>query len=574
VTCAGLLVAMSAGLSAQKQQPTEARVQELIRLAAERVAAAPQTGATPTAQSAPAAEDSRAVVSLTLDQVVKLALDRNLDISVQRLNPSTYDYQIANIRATYGTTFTTQLATQTQTSASTSTVQGNSAGSAITQNIKNWNGGVTHNMPWGGGAFSATLNNSRNQSTSLTSLYNPQFTPNWSAQYTQPLIRGFRTDSTRQQLVVTKISQDVSEVQLQATIINTLSNVQNAYWDYVFSVQSVEVGKQSVALAERLVQDNETRVQVGTMAPLDVVQARSQAATARQTLVAAQSTMRTNELALKRLIVAGTEDPNWGVRLDPIDRPAFNPQPVDVEGAVRRALSARTDIAITKKNLESNDITMKFLKDQTLPAVDAVFRYQLTGLGGKQLLTSGSGITREVIGSIPGGYSDALGTLFDRNYPTWNFTINFSYPLGMSTAETAVRRARITQQQVKAQVKQIELQVATEVTNAAVTVQNNSQRVQAAQAARELAQQQLDAENSKFEVGMSTNYLVVQSQRDLATAQNNELQSVLNYRKSLVEFQRLQQTTLQNLNISGLSSSGLNSTSVGSGRPTVVAGGS
>src|SRR5206468_7884127 len=136
------------------------------------------------------------------------------------------------------------------------------------------------------------------------------------------------------------------------------------------------------------------------------------------------------------------------------------------------------------------------------------------------------------------------------------FALNFSYPLFLSSQEASVARARVQLNQVNAQVKQVELQVATDVTNAAVTVESNGERVQAAQAARELAQKQLEAEQSKFEVGMSTNYNVIQSQRDLATAQNNELQAILNYRKSLVELERLQQTTLQNLNITVLAVGG------------------
>jgi outer membrane protein TolC len=143
--------------------------------------------------------------------------------------------------------------------------------------------------------------------------------------------------------------------------------------------------------------------------------------------------------------------------------------------------------------------------------------------------------------------------LFRSNYPRWTAQLNFSYPLGLSSQQASVARARVQLNQVQAQVKQIELQVATDVTNAAVTAQSNVDRVQAAQAARQLAQQQLIAEQSKFEVGMSTNYNVIQSQRDLATAQSNELQAILNYRKSLVELERLQQTTLQNLNVTLLS---------------------
>src|SRR5439155_24822397 len=130
--------------------------------------------------------------------------------------------------------------------------------------------------------------------------------------------------------------------------------VRNAYWDYVFAIQSVDVAKQSVALAAQLVKDNQTRVEVGTMAPIDVDQAKSQAATQQQNLVTAQGAARTAEVALKRLIVSGTQDPNWNVQLDPTDRPDFRAEPIDVEAAVRRALSERTDLEVGKKNSHAN----------------------------------------------------------------------------------------------------------------------------------------------------------------------------------------------------------------------------
>jgi outer membrane protein TolC len=343
---------------------------------------------------------------------------------------------------------------------------------------------------------------------------------------------------------------------LRATITNTVSNVRNAYWDYVYATQAVDVAQQSLDLASKLVQDNQTRVEVGTMAPIDVVQAQSEQATRRGALVTAQSTMRTTELALKRLIVSGTEDPNWNARIDPVDRPEFRVETVDLEAAVRRALSQRTDLEIAKKNIESNDITLSFLRDQLKPQADLVGTYGLVGLGGSQLITTGTGVNRTVTGSVPGGYLDALRTLSRVDFPRWTLQLNFSYPLGQSAQEASVARARVQLTQVQAQVKQIELQVATDVTNAAIQARNTAESVQAAQSARELAQKKLEAEQSKFDVGMSTNYFVVQAQRDLADAQNTELRMILNYRKSLVELERLQQTTLQNLNITVLSATG------------------
>jgi outer membrane protein TolC len=499
------------------------------------------------------------VIRLTLDDAVKFALDRNLDIAVQRLNPQINDIAIASIRTVYHPSLTSTFSGASTTTPNSSSIQGSQvAGVPIVTGASVFNGGVAQAVPWGGGSFAVALNNSRNTTTSLNTLYNPTYNTFWSGTYTQPLLRNFGIDSTRQQLGVTKINRDISDVQLKATIANTLSNVRNAYWDYVFAVQAVDVAQQSVNLAEQLVKDNQTRVEVGTMAPIDVVQAQSQSATARQNLAVAVQTRNTSELALKRLIVNGTQDTNWSAQLDPVDRPDFRPEAIDVEGSVRRALADRTDLDIARKTVAENDITLKYLNDQLKPQLDFVGSYGLVGLGGSQyqFAEGATGVNRVPIGSLPGGYSDALTNLFGASNPRWTMQLNFSYPLGQSSQEASVARAKVQLNQVNAQMKQIELQVATDVTNAAVTAQSNVDRVQAAQAARELAQKQLEAEQSKFEVGMSTNYNVIQSQRDLATAQNNELQSVLNYRKSLVELERLQQTTLSNLNVTLLNAGG------------------
>ncbi len=541
--CAGLATT----IPARAQQVTDAHVQELIRVAAERVGA--QTGAPSGSPASGGGTAARPTVALTLDDAVKLALERNLDIAVQRLNPSTFDYSIANIQASYRPALTSQVSHLSNTNPSTQTISGAAAGTGIEQGTTIYNGGITQNIRWGGGSFLAQLNNNKQTTTSLTALFNPAFNANWAAQYTQPLLRNFKIDNTRQQLAITKLNQDISEIQLQASIINIVSNVRNAYWDLLFATQAVDVAKRSVELAERLVRDNQTRVEIGTMAPIDVVQAQSQSATQRQNLAVAEGTRRTNELSLKRLIVAGTQDPNWNADIVPADQPEFAPQPIDVVAAVKRALENRTDLQQARKNLQVNDTTLKFLNNQTLPQADLVARYGLVGQGGTQYITSGSGVNRIVTGEIPGGFGDALNSLVNRNFPTWTLQLNVNYPIGTSAADATVARARVQVNQVEAQLKQIELQIATDVTNAATNVQNGVERVQATQAAREFSERTLEAEQSKFEVGMSTNYFVVQAQRDLATAQNNELQAVLAYRKALVELERLQQTSLSTSNI-------------------------
>jgi outer membrane protein TolC len=552
VATAAALALSNAPVAAQ-QRTSDAHIQELIREAAKIAANGQSTPTTAQQGGQTTAAGAGPKVPLTIEDAVKLALDKNLDIVVQRLNPEISDLSIATSRAAFFPSLTSTVLTQGTTTPSTNSIAGGAAAAPVTNDAANWNGGLAQNLRWGGGSYNLSLNNTRTTSTSTVNLYNPAYQPLWTASFTQPLLRNFKTDNNRQTLQISKINRDISDVQLKATITNTVSNVRNAYWDYVFSVQSVDVAKESLDLANKQVEDNQTRVQVGTMAPIDVVQAQAQAASALQNLVVAQATMRTSELALKRLIVSGTQDPNWNATLDPVDRSAeFRPEEIDLDAALRRALSQRTDLLTAQKDVQINDVTLKYLSDQTRPQADLVANYGLNGIGGTQLIRANSGIgggSNPITGSIPGGYTDSLSSLFSNNYPRWTVQLNFSYPLGLSAQSASVARARVQLNQVQAQLKQIELQVATDLTNQAITIRSNAERVQAAQAARELAQKQLDAENSKFAVGMSTNYFVITAQNQLSTAQNNELQAILNYRKSLVDFDRLQQTTLTSQNI-------------------------
>ena len=320
----------------------------------------------------------------------------------------------------------------------------------------------------------------------------------------------------------------------------TLANVRNAYWDLVFSRNATDVAQRALQLADKLVEDNRARVEVGTLAPLDIVQAEAEAATRRQALALAEATMQTAELALKRYIVSGTEDPLWRQELRPIDLPSLEPAPSDIEGAVRKALERRTDLITARKNLQSSDVSLRFFRNNMLPEVDLTASYGGQGIGGT-FLERDSSFGGQITNRIPGGYSDALSLLRKLDYPSWNVQATVSYNLFGSQAEAQFARARLQKTQSQGRLRALELQVATEVTNAALSVQSNLKRVEAAVAARELAEKRLEAEQSKFEVGMTTNFFVVQAQRDLRDAQNTELRALADYRKSLVVFERVQE---------------------------------
>ncbi len=446
-------------------------------MATAQVAAAGQAATMPPAA---AQNPTGPTVRLSMDDVIKLTLDRNLSIAVQRLNPQINDFSVANLYTNYHPIVTSTLSQRSATNAPTTTLTQGTTAAAPVQGTLTYNGGVTENAKWGGGNFTASLNNFRQTSTSNTVTYDPLYSSTWTLNYTQPLMQNFKIDSTREQIYIAKINRDMSDVQLRSTITNTVANAENAYWEYVYASQAVDVAQDSLRIANQLVADNNTRVEVGTMAPLDVLTAQSQEATAQQALVAAIATKRTDEIALKQFLVGGTDDPNWNVTIEAIDHPDFNPQPVDLAAALRRALSERTDLELAKQTVQENDVTMRYLKDQTRLQANLSVAYGTSGVGGTGLQRSTTTLGGNITGTIPGGVTDDFSSLFARTYPTWSAGVNFTYPLFQSTQQATLARARVELNQVTMQVKQTELQVATDVTNAVISVQN---AVEAAQAA-------------------------------------------------------------------------------------------
>ena len=522
-----LALATTAGAQSQDDSIVDLATQAAARLA---VLQTPGTG--------PRAD-------LTLPDAIARALERNLDIAVQRLNPLIIDLRLAGQLAAFRPTLTSTFSNSSRTNPSSTQLDG---GDAVISDTAVFNSGLSQSVPWGGGRYQLNFNNNRSASTNLFSSFNPSYRSSVQASYTQPLLRGFRTDSTRQQIQVTRINRDIADIDLRQALTNTVASVSNAYWDLVYATQTLIVQRQSLELAETLVRDNEARVEIGTMAPIDVVVARSQAAASRQSLAQAEQNLATSELSLKQLIVGGTDDEYWAATLNPVDVATPLTEPIDLEATIRRALDERTDLARSRRQLDINDVNLATMRNNRLPSVDLVGTYQIQGQGGTRFLRSGLGgaVTTE----IPGSIADAFSQLVDFDFPVWTVQLNISYPIGQSADEAAYARARIQVQQVQAQLRQLELQVATEVTNAVLQIQGLERRIAASIAARELAEEQLAAEQSKFGAGMSTNYFVVQAQRDLANAQDTELRAILDQQKALVELDRVQRTSLSGAGIS------------------------
>jgi len=533
-------LALPSGTFAQAQSGLpgsgdQARVDELVKYAREKYAQGQAQPAPAQQRTLEERAEARPVIQLTVEQAVRMALENNIELSIERLNPQLQDLTLAQTRGAYRPTLNSTLNANSAMPLPTSLLNG---GQNVTNETANANVNIAQVLPWFGTSYTAGFNNSRTNTTSTFATLNPQFTTQLTASLVQPFLRDFKIDTTRNQLIAGTITRQVSDITLRTRITNTTATTKNAYWDLLAAIRAIEAAKQSLALAEKLIEDNRVRVEVGTLAPMDIISAQAEAATRRQTLTQAEATRRTAELVLKRLIVSETNDPVWRASIDPIDVVQVRPTTINLESAVTTALDQRTDLLTARKNLESSDVNIRYLRNQMLPALNAVATLGTRGLGGNQFIREGG----VVVGSIPGGWPDAFAMMRRFDYPNWTVGATFSYPLGKSSQEAAFARAKLQYQQSQSQIRALELTVATEVTNAALQVESTLKRMEASRAARELQEKRLENEQSKFEVGMSTNFFVVQAQRDLLDAQIAELRATLDYQKALVAFERVQQT--------------------------------
>ena len=494
------------------------------------------------AAAAPADQAQAGTRRLSIDEAVAMALEQNVNLQVDRIDPQIQDYNISVARSGWTPVFFSTLSNRSQTNPPQDVFGGNQI--SITNENFSSNLGVQQALPWGGASYTGQWNNGRGTTNNQFSSFNPQLSSNVSFNYTQPLLRNFTIDATRQQVLVSRKNREISDVQLQQSIAVTTRNVKNAYWDLVFAINNLAVQQQSLELAQRSFRDNRARVEIGTMAPLDIVQAEAEVAQREEGVILAEAAISRAEDTLRALISNPTDQPQfWTMRLEPADQAEFRPVAVDTDAAVRNALSIRTDLVASRKQIESNAIAIRYFRNQSMPDVNALVNYAAVGLAGTQFLF-GPGFPPPVLAERQTGYFAALGDAFASDFPTWSLQLQVNYPIGASNAEANLARARLQDSQAKKQLQGSELQVTTQVRNFARNVQTNGKRVEATRASRALAEKRLEAEEKKFQAGMTSSFQVIQAQRDLSQARNSELQAIIDYLKSVVDYETAQQAPL------------------------------
>jgi len=494
------------------------------------IPAVPPVSATTAAQTGP-------VTRLSADEAVRMALENNLGIQAERLSPQINTFAVAGARAAYAPVLFSNFFNRNSTQPPSTFITG--SGSLLTTESLTQDGGLAQNIPWGGGNYSLSLSGGKVTTSATDSRYNPQLSSNLSARVVQPLLRNFKTDSFRQQIETTQNNQVIADLGLREQVTVTSQAVRNAYFDLIGAIEGHKVAVQSLELAQDQLKSNRTKVEVGTLAPIDIIEAEAEVASNEEAVINAEARIKSVEDRLRYLILNPSQPDFWTMRIEPTDAPSMTAIAIDVDAAIANALAQRTDIARLKKQLDNIDVGIKFAQNQKMPGLDLTANYNVIGVAGTQL-EFGQGFPPPVLNTSIRSFRDALTDVLGQDFRTWSVALAFSYPLGTSQADATLASNRLQRQQGAVSLRDLELQVATGVRDAARQVETNVKRVEATQKARDRAERRLEAENKRMTVGLSSTFQLFQAQRDLARQRQQEVNALIDYNRSVIAFEAIQ----------------------------------
>ncbi len=536
---------------------------------------------------------------LSLDDAISLALENNLNIFVERFAPWIAETQLLKAQAGgVPQSFSTQqVVLGSSPSVSFDPIvsigyqwqhanipvnnpfisgTGSSNILVVNQNTSGVNFGYTQGFHTGTN-FSVTLDTPRSATNEPDVFFNPAFSPVLTATLTQPLLNGFGLLPNTRYIIEQKNSIKVANSLFAQQVIAVVTQTSNDYWELVYDRQNVKVQEAAVGVSQKLWEDNKKQLEIGTMAPLDVLTAESQLATDQQNLIVAQTTKLQQETVLlndiaKNLLakdVAGIEI----VPTTAISTPDVV-ENIPLQDAVQEAWRKRPELYQADLNLKNSQIEVKVLRNALLPSLNAYVQYQSQGLNGTGFNTTESNTTfvadpasplvdangvpiliggNAVFAGVPasttavthGGVGDALSQVFKNQYPTYSAGVTLTMPLRNRSAQADSARAQFDERQLRVQYRQTENTIVINVRNAIIALQQDRSQVVAAEKARSLAQQTLDAEQKKYQLGSSTSYQVVLRSRDLTQAQGTALRAQANLAEALVNFNQAMGRTLE-----------------------------
>jgi outer membrane protein TolC len=470
-------------------------------------------------------------VKLTLDEAIELALQRNLGLAVQRYTRAQARLGIQQALGIYDF----GLGASATRSHSESPLASSLEGVAVqTSDRTSATLGLSRLLPTGGTA-QLGLQGSKFDTNALSFGLNPSFGAGVSFSFAQPLLKSFGRGQTEFGIQVARLSSDESKEAFTAEVVATIQQVENAYWGLVEAREQLKVAEESRRIAEQLHKDNKVRVDVGTLAPLELVSSEAGIATREEEVIRARAAIGNSEDVLKTLLhFDGAEA--WAATILPETEPTIESPDVKLDEALSTALASRPELAREKLTQQSREIEAAYYAQQTRPRLDLTLSYGYSGIGGDLILDRDANGNPTSI--LPGGINDAFDQVTGADFPAWSVGLEFGYPLGNRTAKARSAIARLAEEQGKVGLSALEQQVTTEVRLAVRGLDTARQELESAKVSVRLQNANLDAEKKKFLNGLSTSFQILQVEDQLTAARSREVQAVTGYRRALVEYQR------------------------------------
>ena len=510
--------------------------------------AQPVTTAPPLTQDRLPALIRNGEIPLSVNDLVNLTLENNLDINVNRLSPLASEYAIRTNYRPFEPTLAVDANFTSDASRSRTQLTGVDS---VSQFVDNFNVSYFQTLQTGTDIrVEFALN--RTSSNDAFSTFNPAWLSRMRYSFTQHLLNGFGKSVNSRGIRVAQNNKTISEVQFERMVIDLVTQAEKSYWDLVFAAVDIKIKQDSLALAEKTLSDNERQVEVGTLARIDLIQSRSQVSSRREEMIVSNFTQLQIQDQVKKVL---TREPDPGLVVAKITptQDANAPATTDilpVADAIRVALENRPELRQAFLQLQNSEIEIQYAKNQLLPILDINANYTHSGVGGTETVREGFGPIAPILEVRRGGATDSFGDLFKMNNRGYSFGFTLQIPLGNKARQAEYGRVSVEKKTNEENIKALEQQIALEVRNAIHAVEMNKARIEAASNSRELANEQYIAEQRRFALGASTVRFVLEEQRNLEQMQTNENAALVNYRKALVDYDRALGMTLKKNNIS------------------------
>ena len=449
---------------------------------------------------------------ISIQEAIQLALENNFDIRIEQYNPEIATEDIRAAEAAFDPTLSSDgLYTRNDSSSST---EANNTGSFDIGFGQTFAAGTGYNLTLQtdvsdlGGEYADNAN-----STSL------------SLTISQPLLKGRGSEVNTIAISSSQKQRDISISELRSVVSQVVADVQDAYWELVQARGVLEADRYSLQLAYDQVNINEAQVKVGTLAPIEILQAQSTAASREVQVISDEQDVRNTEDNLRQLLGIAEDDPLWSAELIPMDSPELTQQTPSLEQSIQRALSNREDLKQLQLSLDIQDLSLKKAENDLLPDLS---------------LQVGASLSGE-----DNSWGGSMGNLAEFDTHALNVRLAFTYPLGNAAAKSEYHQTQLERDQARLSLLNFEQQIVAEVKQAVRSVETSYKQIEATKIAQQLAEKQLEAEQKKFNEGLSTNFQVLEYQDELASAQSESTKAVVSYYKALVALDEAMGMTLQ-----------------------------